>query len=151
YVREPLTNKTWSVGRHPAPAAPESYEVVFSPDKADLRRVDANIESHLEITVCPESDAEVRRLTLTNHGTQTRELEVTSYAEGVLLPHGADAAHTSFGKLFLETEFVGEHNAILCRRRPRSPEQKPIWAVHVLAVEGTSSGPTEYETDRVRF
>jgi cyclic beta-1,2-glucan synthetase len=151
YIRDVQTHKTWSAGRHPMALAPELYEVVFSQDKADLRRVDANIESHLEITVCPESDAEVRRLTLTNHGTQTRELEVTSYAEVVLLTHGADAAHPCFGKLFLETEFVHEHNAILCRRRPRAVDQKPIWAIHVLALEGTSSGPTEYETDRARF
>ena len=151
YVRDVQSNRTWSVGRHPLGASPELYEVVFSPDKADLRRVDSGIEAHLEITVCPESDAEVRRLTLTNHGTQVRELEVTSYAEVVLLPHGTDVAHPSFGKLFLETEFVREHNAILCRRRPRSADQQPIWALHVLAVEGTSTGQTEYETDRARF
>ena len=151
YIRDVLTNKTWSAGRHPLGASAELYEIVFSPDKADLRRADAGIESHLEITVCPESDAEVRRLTLTNHGTQVRELEVTSYAEVALLAHGADAAHPAFGKLFIETEFVPEHNAILCRRRPRAADQKPIWALHVLAVEGTSSGPTEFETDRARF
>ncbi|HEV8059072.1 MAG TPA: glucoamylase family protein, partial [Gemmataceae bacterium] len=151
YIRDVLSNRIWSSGRHPLGASPELYEVVFSPDKADFRRADAGIESHLEITVCPESDIEVRRLTLTNHGAQVRELEVTSYAEVVLLGHGADAAHPSFGKLFLETEFVPEHNALFCRRRPRSPDQKPIWALHVLALEGTPSGPTEFETDRNRF
>src|SRR5207302_7963248 len=54
-------------------------------------------------------------------------------------------------KLFLETEFVSARNALLCRRRPRSPEQKPIWAVHVLAVDGRALGNVQFETDRGRF
>ena len=60
----------------------------------------------LEITVSPEQPAEVRRVTLTNHGSQPRELELTSYAELVLVDHGADLAHPAFGKLFLETEWI---------------------------------------------
>ena len=95
--------------------------------------------------------AEVRRITLTNHNPRAHELELTSYAEVVLAPHGADLAHPAFGKLFLETEFVPSHNALLCRRRPRSPDQKPVWAVHVISVDGRTVGAVQYETDRARF
>ncbi len=42
------------------------------------------------------------------------------------------------------------HQALLARRRPRSAEQSPVWAVHVLAAEGPSED-TSYETDRARF
>src|SRR5204863_8960723 len=48
-------------------------------------------------------------------------------------------------------EFVAAHDALLCRRRPRSEEQQPVWGVHVLAVDGPTLGAVQYETDRLRF
>ena len=92
------------------------------------------------MTVSPEQPAEVRRVTLTNHDARPRELELTSYAEVVLAPHRDDLAHPAFGKLFLETEWVPGSGALLCRRRPRSDHEQPIWAVHVAAVDVTAAG-----------
>src|SRR5262249_39953364 len=37
------------------------------------------------------------------------------------------------------------------RRRPRSPEQKPIWAVQVAAVQGGVLDALQFETDRASF
>ena len=71
--------------------------------------------------------------------------------EIVLNPHMADLTHPAFGKLFLETEFIAGHEAPLCRRRPRTSEEKPVWAVHVVAVDGPAAGAVQYETDRARF
>src|SRR5262249_9362093 len=42
---------------------------------------------------------------------------------------------------------VSTTGALLCRRRPRTAEQKPVWAVHVSPADGR----VEYETDRARF
>jgi cyclic beta-1,2-glucan synthetase len=151
YVRDTKRNRVWSATHQPVGTPADAYEVVFSADKAEFRRRDRGIESLLEITVSPENAAEVRRLTLTNLGPRPRELEVTSYAEPVLLPPRADLAHPAFGKLFLETEFLPAESALLCRRRPRAADQQPLWAVHVLAVDGPPVGPVEYETDRARF
>jgi cyclic beta-1,2-glucan synthetase len=151
YVRDPRSGKVWSAGYHPACREPEEYEVVYSIDKAEFRRLDEGIETHLEVTVSPETHAEVRRLTLTNHGNRPRELELTSYIEVVLGPHAADLAHPAFGKLFLETEYLPAEMALLCRRRPRSPEQKPVWGVHVLAADGPIVGAVQFETDRAKF
>ena len=52
----------------------------------------------------PADAAEVRRVTVTNHGSTTREIELTSYGEIVLAPPDADRAHPAFGNLFVETE-----------------------------------------------
>ena len=52
---------------------------------------------------------------------RTREIELTSYAEIVLAPPAADAAHPAFSKLFVQTEFVADVGALLATRRPRSP------------------------------
>jgi cyclic beta-1,2-glucan synthetase len=151
YVRDLRSDLLWSTGFQPTGRTADRYEVLYSTDKADFHRFDGGLETHLEIAVSPENAAEVRRVTLTNHNPRSRELELTSYLELVLGPHGGDLAHPAFGKLFLETEFVSTSSALLCRRRPRSPEQKPIWAVHALAVDGHATSEPQYETDRARF
>jgi cyclic beta-1,2-glucan synthetase len=151
YIRDLRSGLVWSAGYQPVGRAADDYEVIYSTDKAEFRRFDGGIESHLEIAVSPEHAAEVRRLTLTNHNARAHELEATSYAEIVIQAHAADLAHPAFQKLFVETEYLPGESALLCRRRPRSPDQKPIWAVHVLAVEGPGSENVQYETDRARF
>lgn len=156
YVRDLHAAAFWSAGHLPACARADAYEVVFSTDKAVFRRRDGDIATSLEITVSPERRAEVRRITLTNHGGHARELELTSFMEPVLADHGADAAHPAFGKLFLETERIADADSLLCRRRPRSAGEHTPWAVHVMAVDGSSTGcvvvgKLQYETDRARF
>ena len=150
YVRDCKSGAAWSAGYQPTRKRPAEYEATFALDKADIRRVDDGIETLLEVTVVPDQDIEVRRVTLHNVGTRTRELDATSYVEVVLNPHAADLAHPAFGKLFLETEWVPNHNALLCRRRPRADDQTPVWAVHVLATDAPS-GDVSWETDRGRF
>ncbi len=151
YIRDITSGILWSAGHQPVCRPAKQYEVVYSADKADFRRTDGAISTHLEITVATEHSAEVRRLTLTNRDRRPHELEVTSYAEVVLAPHQADLSHPAFGKLFLETEWVPALGALLCRRRPRAAGQEPIWAVHVVSIEGNIASEMEYESDRARF
>jgi cyclic beta-1,2-glucan synthetase len=151
YLRDIRSGLLWSAGHQPVCRPTKDYRVVYSADKAEFYRMDGAVATHLEITVSPEHSAEVRRVTLSNHDRRPHDLELTSYAEVVLAPHGADLAHPAFGKLFLETEWVASHEALLCRRRPRSADQQPIWAVHVVSVEGPTVSGVEYETDRARF
>ncbi|MGH7170837.1 MAG: glucoamylase family protein, partial [Gemmataceae bacterium] len=151
YIRDLRSGFLWSAGHQPVCRPAKQYQVVYSADKAEFQRTDGAIATHLEITVAPEHCAEVRRVTLSNHDRRPHDLELTSYAEVVLAPHQADLAHPAFGKLFLETEWSPAHGALLCRRRPRAAGQEPIWAVHVVSVEGATSSEPEYETDRVRF
>lgn len=150
YVRDLTVGRLWSVAHQPTGAHADSYEVVFSADKAEFRRRDGAIETWTEVAVAPDRDAEIRRVTLVNHDTRAHQLEVTSYVELALIEPRADLAHPAFGKLFLETEWHPQWDALLCRRRPRSANQTPSWAVHVLAAEDPG-GSTEYETDRASF
>ena len=129
----------------------DDYLVTFQPEKATFRRLDDGIATHLEIAVSTEDDVEVRRLTVTNHGDRPREIEVTSYAEIVLAPAADDLAHPAFVKLFVETEYLPEIAALVCRRRPRARDEVAPWAVHVLSLEGRPQGPMEWETDRAGF
>ena len=129
----------WSAGYQPVCRPPQGYEVIFAADKATIRRRDADIETLLEVTVSPEQPVEVRRLTLTNHDSRTRELEITSYCEVVLAPHRDDVAHPAFGKLFLETEWVPRSARCLCCRRPRS-DQRAARLCHARRGRGYHGG-----------
>src|SRR4029434_8419036 len=120
-----------SAGYQPRGGAPDSYEVTFSEDRAEIVRRDRAIGNQLQVIVSPEDDAEVRRVSLTNLGTKSREIEVTSYAEVVLAPPAADTAHPAFSNLSVETECVPELDTLLARRRPRSRGEGPVSRVHV--------------------
>ena len=112
---------------------------------------DGTLTTTLEVAVSPEDDAEVRRVSITNHGSRTREIEVTSYAEIVLARQADDVAHPAFAKMFVETEFVPNLGAILATRRQRSSGDPQVWAAHLAVVEGERSGDVQFETDRARF
>ena len=93
----------------------------------------------------------MRRVSLTNTGPAGRVIEVTSYAEIVLAPRAADAAHQAFSKLFVHTEYLPAAGAILATRRRRGPDEPELWAAHLAVVEGDAVGGVEIETDRARF
>jgi cyclic beta-1,2-glucan synthetase len=151
YLRDVRSGAVWSASYQPVNKRPQSYEVAFSEDKADFWRSDAGMVTHMEIVVSAEDNAEVRRISLTNNSMRTREIELTSYAEIVLATPQADAAHPAFSNLFIETEFFAAENAILAHRRLRSSDDVPVWAIHVVVVEGDLVGAVQYETDRGRF
>ena len=88
---------------------------------------------------------------IANTGSRARDIELTSYAELVLAPPAADAAHPAFSKLFVQTEYLAKIGAILATRRRRSPGEPEIWAAHLAVVEGEAVGEPEIETDRARF
>ena len=151
FLRDMQSGTVWSAGHQPSGTEADSYEVTYAEDHAEFSRRDGSIVTGLTIVVSAEHDAEIRRVTLTNLGSQDREIELTSYAEIALSPQAADAAHPAFQNLFVETEFASDIGALLATRRPRSRDEQPIWAAHVAAVEGETGGVIQYETDRARF
>ncbi|MGE5049085.1 MAG: GH36-type glycosyl hydrolase domain-containing protein [Deltaproteobacteria bacterium] len=151
YLRDVRSGRVWSATHHPTARDATDDVVVFTMEKATFQRTDDEIGTRLDVAVSPEDDVEVRRLEVTNHGDRVRELEITSYAEIVLAPSADDLAHPAFGKLFVESEYVAESNALLCRRRPRAPDDAEVFAVHVIGQEGRTQGPVEWEADRGRF
>ncbi|HEY0715600.1 MAG TPA: glycosyl transferase family 36, partial [Polyangia bacterium] len=114
-------------------------------------RMDGDIETRTEIVVSPEDSAEVRRVTVMNHGDETREIELTSYGEIVMAPPEADRAHPAFGNLFVETEWHEWCTAITATRRPRSPKDRALWCLHVVDTGKERVGNVTCETDRGRF
>jgi len=151
FLRDMGSGVVWSAGHQPSGREADSYEVAYSEDHAEFSRRDGSIATRLIVVVSAEHDAEIRRVSLTNLGSHSRQIELTSYAEIALAPQAADAAHPAFQNLFVQTEFVPDIGALLATRRPRSSDEQPIWAAHVAAVEEETGGVIQYETDRARF
>ena len=151
YLRDLATGEFWSAAHQPCGRATKRCEAIFTQARAEFRQRHAGLEIHTEISVSPEDDVELRRVTLTNHSHAPRVIELTSYAEVVLALPAADASHPAFSNLFVQTEFLRPRPAVLCTRRPRSEGEKPPWLLNFMVGQGGQQGEVSCETDRARF
>lgn len=151
YIKDMRSSEVWSAAYQPTQNSGKEYSVNFKDDKSEFRRKDHAIETFTEIVVSPEDNAEIRLITLINHSNETRHIEVTSYLELALAPHITDRSHPCFNKLFIETEALPDLSALLAFRRLRSPEDRALWAVHLVSTSHPSDENIQYETDRSRF
>ena len=90
FLRDEQTQNIWSAGYQPTGVEPDSYEAEFYEDHAEFFRRDRSLNTKLEVVVSSEEDAEVRRVSITNLGARTRDIQVTSYAELSLTSQAAD-------------------------------------------------------------
>ena len=151
YLRDVASGEYWSTAHQPVGRPADRYEAIFSEGRAEFRRRDFGIDAHTEIAVSPEDDIELRRTRIVNRSRVRKVIEITSYAEVVLTAPAADVSHPAFSNLFVQTEIAPPDRAILCTRRPRSPDERAPWMFHLMAVHGATASETSYETDRLRF
>ncbi len=151
YLRDLDSGVLWSTAWQPTLKPGKRYQAIFTQSRAEFRRSDDRVDTHTEISVSPEDDIELRRITITNRSKVARTIELTSYSEVVLALPAKDLSHPAFSNLFVQTELVRDRQAILCTRRPQSAEEKPPWMMHLMTVQGTTVGAESYETDRLKF
>jgi len=151
YLRDVDSGAVWSTAHQPTQERAEHYEAIFSEGRAEFRRRDGDFDLHTDIVVSPEDDIELRRVRITNRAATSRTIEVTSYAEVVLVDPAADTLHPAFSNLFVQTEVIAARQAILCTRRPRSRGELTPWVFHLMAVHDAEVSGISYETDRARF
>ena len=151
YLRDVEAGQAWSAAYEPLRTEPQRYHAAFSADRVELRRRDGDLETVTELTVSPEQPAEVRRISVTNHGLLAHTVELTTYTELVLAPRAADVAHRAFSSMFVHTEALAEHGAVLARRRGRSAEDVESYLLQVLAPEEGEWKGAQLETSRARF
>lgn len=151
YIQDLEDSHLWSVGLQPTAAAPDEYEALFSAHQVEFHRRDRDIALRCEIAVAPDDDVEVRRVSLTNTSDRPRRLRLVSYSEVVLAPQMADRRHPAFNRLFIESEYLPDLNALLFRRRPRSADEQPLYLLHMLVVGQGRAITGAHESDRARF
>jgi cyclic beta-1,2-glucan synthetase len=151
YVQDLDSGAVWSACPQPLSNGSEDQLALFYPHQVNFTHHFEEISLHFEVTVSPEDDVEVRRVTLVNHSDRPRRLRLISYAEVVMAPQVADQRHPAFNKLFIESEYLPQGNALLFRRRPRSVHEAPIYMAH-FAVAGENQAVTAlYESSREQF
>ncbi len=143
---------TWSAGtRQPSDAKADAHTVMASELGVRFQRQDGTLETLLDVMVDGDRDAEVRRVTIANHGDRARNVVLTSYTELVLGSAAADAAHPAFSKMFVETEWVKQGGVLLATRRRRTPDDPDVWVAHIAVIEGDATQTVEFESDRAMF
>lgn len=150
YIKDVRQGKLWSAAYHPTRTEPEDYQVIFCPHKAEFKRRDGDISSHMIVSLDPDHPVEIRKVTLTNHGNEEKLLEVTSYLEVVDDTHAAELSHPAFNKLFLESEYLEEQEIFLAKRRQKKEDDNP-YLMHMVKTGTKLSKKIEYENDRKRF
>ncbi len=150
YLRDLESNEFWSLGYQPTCQEPTEYDFSLTPGTASVTRSQQDISARLDVCIHEEWDVELRRCTLTNNGTTTRSIELTSYAELVLQDPVGDQAHPGFSKIFVETSRT-DSGILLAHRRPRRNGEQTLSACHFVVHDGEAVGMSEFETDRNRF
>eukprot|EP00002_Diphylleia_rotans_P003193 TRINITY_DN1216_c0_g1_i1.p1 TRINITY_DN1216_c0_g1~~TRINITY_DN1216_c0_g1_i1.p1 ORF type:complete len:3093 (+),score=684.35 TRINITY_DN1216_c0_g1_i1:77-9355(+) len=155
YIRDLDNKRFWTATSTPVLAPHNSnYSVLFSQGKAEFTRVEEDIESKTTIVVSLYDSLEVRRVELKNNSSKARTLDLTSYSEIVLGSARGDASHRAFANLFIQTEILSDHRAILAFRKPRTHKEKTMYAFHSCFVHCKKRSPQEdpsFETDRNEF
>ena len=152
YVKDIISGKYFSITYAPTFIKPEFYEVVFSIDKVEYRRVEGKLDCKMEVTISPEYNAEIRRATITNlNSKKIVKLEVVSFVEIVLDKYRDLKAHPAFRKLFIETEFDRNTRTVIAARRSKTPSEKRILHGTTCLVESDSNKMFLHETNRLIF
>ena len=151
YLRDVHTGAVWSATYQPTAKEADSYLVEFLAEKATFERLDHEIATRLEVAVSPGDDAEVRRVSLTNHSDRAREIELTSFVEVGLGSVAEDVANPGVREAVRRNGVDRREHGPLARRRPRGAHDPALVVFHVLSIHGPTQAQVEWETDRMRF
>ncbi len=150
YIQEADGDDLWTLFRQPVPGD-LTRQVQFHPHAVELQARHGDIAVRETIAVAPNADIEIRYLTITNEGSRHRRLTITSYGEVALNDPLADRSHPAFSKLFVESEYLAEHHALVFERRRRSNTEPSVILLHTMVLPATDARPLGYEGSRERF
>lgn len=148
FLRDTTNGQWWSATAEPRVIEGEKTKTIFTDDKAEFHKNVGDLQSVVECIVATEHDADGRRVTLLNVGSEDRYIEVTSYMEPVIASEDDDNAHPLFSRMFVQTEIGRRGDVIRARRNRRSPNEPGTIIAHLAADNAGPSRPTEFETDR---
>ncbi len=148
YVRDIQEDRYWTTSYKPSKAMADEYQAVFSHDRAEFIRLDGDIGTHTVVSLSPDHDLEIRKVTINNYSNQERQLELTSYLEVAGNSLMAESSHPAFSKLFMESEYIEENDVFISKRRGGS--ENP-YIMHMVRTNVALLKGVEYENDRMRF
>ncbi|MFD2116590.1 GH36-type glycosyl hydrolase domain-containing protein [Paenibacillus yanchengensis] len=136
------TETIWSPTLMPCRNEQQSYLTQQYQEKTVFTTEHDGLSSRLEVYVAPEANADIRELTITNNSKQHKVVEITSFVEIALAEHEADKAHPAFSRLFIQTDYDADAEALIASKRARQKTDQPLWAFHKLYVAEHSKNVT---------
>lgn len=151
YIKDVKTNRIWTANKMSYMNNADKYVMYFSDDQNKIVRQDGGIETILKTSVMADSPVELRSLEITNHGLESKTLEITSFLEPILSEPAQDYSHPSFNNLFLNYEYLDDLEAILVTRRKRTHNENQVFLGIKFYTENETVGKLEYEIDKEKF
>ena len=151
YIKDVKTNRIWTANKMSYMNNADKYVMYFSDDQNKIVRQDGGIETILKTSVMADSPVELRSLEITNHGLESKTLEITSFLEPILSEPAQDYSHPSFNNLFLNYEYLDDLEAILVTRRKRTDNENQVFLGIKFYTENETVGKLEYEIDKEKF
>src|SRR6185369_7674510 len=150
YLQDQADGRVWTAFRDAAAAEPGSRRVLFAPHAVEYHARYGGLTARQRVFVAPDADVEIRHLTLSGEGRR-RSITVVGFGEVVLGDGAADQRHPAFSKLFVESEYLEEDRALVYHRRPRAPDERPQYLVHMLALPRAGARLLGYDSARAAF
>lgn len=114
YIRDLKRQVYWSATYKPVMRQYQHYQVVHGIGYSRFIHQVEDIKSVLTVFVAADAPLEFLQLTLSNHSNETRQLDISSYAEWLL--GFAPDEHREFHKLFIETSADPNQQAVFARK-----------------------------------
>lgn len=151
YIKDHETNEFWTISKQPMTSLNVKFTHDLSFGKAWFGSKYKDVESEMQVYLSYEDDIEIRRIKLTNYGSKTLRLQITSYQEVTLAPLASDMHHPIFNGLFIETKAIKDQQSLLCYRRPKSPHDLQYSVFQSLVPVSGSWHNFTYDARRSNF
>ena len=149
FIRKSADDAPLSLTRHPAPDPDAAYRAHFHADRVIFEANWSHLQAHTTVWVSPEDDVEFRQVELHNQGDEPLALDLLCAFEVALNFGAADEAHPAFANLFVRAHWLAAQSTLLFERRPRLPEDLPVFAAHFVSVADADVQSIDYQTDRL--
>jgi len=159
YMQDCESGALWSATCQPIICKPgngsaelpaQDKDVLFYPHMVEFQRSDNDITLRTGIIVSTDG-VEIRRVNILNNSNRPRRLKLTSYGEVVLAAQAVDRRHPALNKMFIESEYLLQENALLFQRRLRSPDENNVVLIHAMRIEAGRKVTGDHESDRAQF
>ncbi|OYQ41829.1 hypothetical protein CHU94_05535 [Rhodoferax sp. TH121] len=147
----PFADQRHSLTQHPVPDPQAEYGCTFHADRVVLSALWPHLRAQITVWVSPEDDIEFRQIEICNLEDENALLELSSALEITLARAEADAAHPAFSSLFINTQWLEPHRALLMERKARIASEAAVSAVHFLAHTDASVRQVRACADRLQW
>ena len=152
YLRDLATGEFWSAAYQPTLRATNGYEAIFTQARAEFRQRHAGLEIHTEISVSPEDDVELRRITITNRSPVDAHHRIDQLRGGGARDSGGGRGPSRVQQSLRANRIRAE----ILRHSLHPPRPFPGGKAAVAAASDGGSraanmGEISCETDRLRF